>query len=228
MAPQINTETKGLVDTVVTKDEQDKLIPADVVAMLFEGNARFAAGEVTLRNHKEQIRRSAMDQFPKAIVLSCVDSRIPVEDVFDCGIGDVFVGRVAGNFVNTDLLGSMEFACAVAHAKLIVVLGHARCGAVKGAIDNVELGHITSMVANIRPAIEALSSYSGERSSTNPEFVLRVAEMNVALNIERIRRESAILADLERTGKIAIIGCLYSMETGEVRLLDESATPGMG
>lgn len=218
----LNTQVEGLVEDVLTKEQQDGLTPARVRELLEEGNARFVAGEVTLRNHKEQVRRSAVNQFPKAIVLSCIDSRVPVEDVFDRGIGDLFVARVAGNFVNTDILGSMEFACKVAGAKYILVMGHAHCGAVRSAIDGVELGNITALLSNIKPAVEGLSDYPKARTSANEEFVNLVTEKNVRMSIENIRRDSSILREMEVGGKIGIAGAIYDMTTGGVRFLGET------
>ena len=216
----LNTQTEGLVENVLTEEEQASLTPARVIELLKEGNKRFVNGEVTLRNHKEQIRRAAANQFPKAIVLSCVDSRVPVEDVFDRGIGDMFVARVAGNFVNTDILGSMEFACKVSGAKLILVLGHEYCGAVKGAIDAVELGNITAMLEKIKPAVNSFLDYEREKASSNAEFVHMVAEKNVQLNIARIRQESPILQEMEAAGEIKIVGGMYDMETGQVNFME--------
>ncbi len=216
----MSTEQKGLTETVLTKQEQDELTPARVIEMLREGNARFVAGELTVRNHRAQIRKAVLGQYPKAIVLSCVDSRIPVEDVFDRGIGDLFVARVAGNFVNADILGSMEFACHVSGAKLILVLGHEHCGAIKAAIAGVELGNITEMLSKIRPAVEQLSAHDGDRdgdrSSSNERFVHLVTERNVRLNVQRIRDESPILQKMEADGAIAIVGALYDMDNGQV------------
>ncbi len=216
----LNTQTEGFVDTVLTQEEQASLTPARVMELLKEGNKVFVNGEVTLRNHKEQIRRAAVNQFPKAIVLSCVDSRIPVEDVFDRGIGDIFVARVAGNFVNTDILGSMEFACKVAGAKLIMVLGHEHCGAVMGAIDAVELGNITAMLENIKPAVISFPDYQQEKTSANAAFVHMVAEKNVQLNVAKVREESPILKEMESAGEIKIIGAMYDMHTGQVNYME--------
>lgn len=218
--PVVNTQVEGLAEKVLTQEEQDRLTPAHVLELLKEGNERFASGELTLRNHKEQVRRAAIGQFPKAIVLSCVDSRVPVEDVFDRGIGDMFVARVAGNFVNTDILGSMEFACKVSGAKLILVLGHEHCGAVKGAIDAVELGNITAMLEKIRPAVESLGDYEQDKTSANAEFVHMVAEENVRLNIARIKDESAVLREMEASGDIRIVGAMYDMGSGRVSFMD--------
>lgn len=219
MKEPISTDINGLVEDVLTKEDQDKLTPVQVIDLLREGNSRFVAGEVTIRNHKAQIRKAVLSQYPKAIVLSCVDSRVPVEDVFDRGIGDMFVARVAGNFVNPDILGSMEFACRVSGSKVILILGHEHCGAVKSAIDGVELGNITEMLSKVAPAIEQ-TKYDGERKSSNEEYVHHVTELNVRLNIERVRNESPILKQMEVDGEIAICGGLYDMDNGEVTFLD--------
>jgi len=161
----------ALREEVLTAEEQAALTPYEVIELLRQGNQRFVRNDLTLRDHSAMVRRSAGAQYPKAIVLSCVDSRVPVEDVFDRGIGDVFVARVAGNFVNPDILGSMEFACGVSGAKLILVMGHEHCGAVKAAIDGVEVGNITGMLARIRPAVEAArASYGGAARSDNEEL----------------------------------------------------------
>jgi carbonic anhydrase len=216
VAKPISTDREGLIEDVLTKEQQDKLTPDDVLKMLKEGNQRFVNGEVTVRNHKAQIRKAVASQFPKAIVLSCVDSRVPVEDVFDRGIGDMFVARVAGNFVNADILGSMEFACHVSGAKVILVMGHEHCGAVKSAVDGVELGNITEMLSKIAPAVEGVSGIDGQRASGNENFVHAVAEKNVRLNIDRIRAESSILESMEKDGAIKIVGAMYDMDNGEV------------
>jgi len=210
-----------LREDVLTAAEQDALEPYDVIELLREGNRRFVTNDLTLRDHSQMVRKSTEAQYPKAIVLSCVDSRVPVEDVFDRGIGDVFVARVAGNFVNQDILGSMEFACAVAGSKLILVMGHEHCGAVKAAIDRVELGNITGMLANIRPSVEvARAGYRGEASSANAEFVHEVCERNVLDTVAAIRSRSPVLAGLEEQGVIRVIGAIYDMDTGVVSFLD--------
>ena len=206
---------------VLTKTEQDSLTPDQVLQQFKDGNERFKTGNVTQREHSEEIRKAATDgQFPKAMVLSCLDSRVPVEDVFDQGIGDVFVGRVAGNFVNTDLLGSMEFACKVAGAKLIIVMGHQHCGAVKGAIDDVQLGNITSMLANIKPAVEMSKNFEGEKSSKNEVFVKLVAQNNIRNTIAQIRVKSKILKEMEAKGEIKIVGAFYTLRTGKLEFID--------
>jgi carbonic anhydrase len=219
-SPVVADSHPPLVERVLTQAEQAKLTPDEVLRMLTEGNARFAAGKLTRRDHSAQVRSAAEGQFPKAMILSCVDSRIPVEDVFDRGIGDIFVARVAGNFENTDILGSMEFACKVSGAKLILVLGHEKCGAVKAAIDGVVLGNITPMLENIKPAVDSLSYYTGDRTSANPEFVHLVAEQNVRMTMENIRKGSTILNDMVEAGDLRIVGGLYAMETGKIEMLD--------
>ncbi len=212
-------DISGLVENVLTKEEQDALSPDMVIQSLKEGNTRFINNDLTARNHSAQVREAVKAQYPKAIVLSCVDSRVPVEDVFDRGIGDVFVARVAGNFVNEDILGSMEFACKVSGSKLIVVLGHEHCGAIKAAVDNVELGNITSMLSKIKPAVDDVK-YSGDRTSKNQEFVHMVSESNVTNTIEEIRKGSSILKEMEELGEIKIVGALYDMDTGKVDFLE--------
>ncbi len=218
--PAISENAPPLVEKVLTQEEQEKLTPDEVLRLLQDGNRRFVSGTLTSRDHSKLVREAANGQFPKAMILSCVDSRIPVEDVFDRGIGDVFVARVAGNFENTDILGSMEFACKVSGAKLVLVLGHEHCGAVKAAIDDAVLGNITPMLRNIKPAVESVSGYKGDKSSNNPEFVHMVAEKNVRLTIEDIRTRSPILKEMEDAGKIKIVGAMYDMDTGEVEFLE--------
>lgn len=213
---QVNTP----LETVLSQEEQAALTPDQVIEDLKEGNARFTSGQMTVRNHVEQVRQAAAGQFPEAIVLSCVDSRIPVEHVFDCGVGDVFVARVAGNFVNADILGSMEFACKVAGAMVVLVMGHEMCGAVTGAINQVELGNLTSMLAKIEPAVASVVESGAARDGSNADFVRQVAERNVQLNVARIRDESAVLRELEQSGQIKIVGAMYRINSGEVTFLD--------
>lgn len=205
---------------ILTAEDQSKLTPDEVLKDFIEGNKRYKNSDLTQRPHTKEIRETATGgQFPKAIVLSCVDSRVPVEDVFDQGIGDVFVGRVAGNFVNTDLLGSMEFACKVAGAKLILVMAHQHCGAVKSAIDDVKLGNITSMLSNIKPAVEKSRNFNGEQTSKNEVFVKLVAIQNVKQSIAKIRAESAILREMENKGEIKIVGAFYTLRNGELEFI---------
>lgn len=211
-------QPKPLVEAVLTKEQRDALTPDQIIQSFVEGNQRFVSNDLTARDHSSQVRQSATGQFPKAVILSCLDSRVPVEDVFDRGIGDIFVGRVAGNFANEDLLGSMEFGCKVAGAKVILVLGHEHCGAVHAAIDNVELGNITAMLSKIKPAVDKVV-YEGERTSANAEFVHMVCESNVRHTMEQIRANSPILKELEDQGQLKIVGGVYDMETGVVTML---------
>lgn len=206
---------------VTTKMDQDALTPDQVLQEFKEGNSRFNSGNLTQREHSEEIRKAATSgQFPKAMVLSCLDSRVPVEDIFDQGIGDVFVGRVAGNFVNTDLLGSMEFACKVAGAKLIIVMGHQHCGAIKSAIDDVHLGNITAMLTNIKPAVAMSQNFEGEKSSKNESFVKLVSENNIRYTIAQIRAKSDILKTMENKGEIKIVGVFYTLRTGKLEFIN--------
>ncbi|MBS9464184.1 carbonic anhydrase [Flagellimonas sp. 389] len=213
-------ESQILVEEILTAEERDALSPNDVLMELRAGNERFVRSDLTARNHSVQIRESVAGQYPKAIVLSCVDSRVPVEDVFDKGIGDMFVARVAGNFINKDIVGSMEFACKVAGAKLILVMGHENCGAIHAAIDDVKLGNITSMLSNIEPAIKISNVVEGEKSSKNRLFVHEVSENNVRLAIEKIKKDSPILNEMKENGDIEIMGAVYDMDTGVVNFLE--------
>jgi carbonic anhydrase len=208
-----------LVDTVLTAEQQAKLTPDDVLAILKTGNDDFIGDSLTIRNSTARVRRAALGQYPKAVILSCLDSRVPVEDVFHRGIGDVFVARVAGNFVNEDILGSMEFGCKVAGAKLILVLGHEYCGAIKSAIDDVKLGNITAMLSKIRPAVTSLSTYTGDKTSKNDDFVHAVCEQNVKLTVQQITAKSSILKELVDQGKLKVVGGIYNMNTGKVDFL---------
>jgi carbonic anhydrase len=202
----------------LTKEQRDAMTPDDVIAAMLAGNERFVNGQQKPRDFLAEQRASAAGQYPAAIALSCVDSRTPIEIVCDLGIGDAFNARVAGNISNDDILGSMEFACAVTGAKLVAVMGHTACGAVKGAIDDVVLGNLTGLVAKIRPAIRE-TDYAGERSSKNAEFVDAVARTNVALTVKQIRERSSVLRDLEEKGAIRIVGSMYDLETARVTLL---------
>ena len=206
-------------EKVLTAEEQKVLTPDAVIQSLKEGNKRFVSNNLTSRNHSAMVRKAAAGQYPKAAVISCIDSRVPVEDLFDKGIGDLFVGRVAGNFVNEDLLGSLEYSCKVSGAKLVVVLGHASCGAIKAAIDRVELGNITAMLTKIQPAVTQAQDFHGEKTSKNYDFVDYVAKKNVSNTIETIRAKSPILREMEDKGEIKIVGAFYNLKTGEVTFL---------
>ena len=213
------TSTPQRRDLAALKAEQAALTPAQVLAALRRGNERFASGKPEPRDMLHDQQTTAGGQFPHAVLLSCIDSRAPAEFVFDAGIGDLFNARIAGNVANQDLVGSMEFACAAAGAKLVLVMGHTRCGAVKGACDHVQLGNLTGLLDKIQPAVEAVRNVPGERNSTNSKFVEAVSEANVRLTVARIRELSPILRDLESAGKIQIVGCIYDLGTGRVQFL---------
>jgi len=209
-----------LRDKALSKQEQDKLTPLKVLQDFIEGNARFIRDEVHSIDHKALISQTTESQHPKAIVLSCIDSRVPVELIFDQTIGDVFVARIAGNFENIDILGSIEYSCKVAGSKLVFVLGHESCGAIKAACDHVELGNITSMLANINPAVTLTQTQiKGKHDSSNAEFVEKTIENNVMLTINRIREKSPILKEMEDNQEIKIVGGVYHISTGKVSLL---------
>ncbi len=211
-------KTTPLVENVLTSEEQSALTPDIVIKSFTEGNKRFMNNDITPRDYPAMVRKSTYNQYPKAIVLSCIDSRVPVENVLDEGIGDIFVARVAGNFANTDILGSMEYACKVAGSKLILVLGHEHCGAIKSAIDDVKLGNITHLLSNIKPAIDNLDDFDGEKSSKNEDYIHAVCEQNVINTIAEIRAKSPILKSMEENGEIKIVGAIYNMETGGVNI----------
>jgi carbonic anhydrase len=202
----------------LTKAERDSMTPLQVIEELKKGNERFRTGKMAPRDYRAEKRSSAAGQYPAAVVLACVDSRVPAEIVFDAGIGDIFTGRVAGNVVNDDMLGSMEFGCAVSGSKLVLVVGHTACGAVKGAIDDVVLGNLTGLLARIKPALTA-TKFEGERSSKNAGYVDAVARTNVVLTVAEIHRRSPTLESLEKKGSIKIIGAMYDVATGVVEIL---------
>ena len=203
--------------TFLTAEEQAKLTPDIVLGMLKAGNKEFMEDNLTILNTPQRMKASVSGQYPKAAIVSCLDSRVPVEDIFHCGIGDLFVARVAGNFVNEDILGSLEYACKVSGSKLIVVLGHESCGAVKSAIDDVKLGNITAMLEKIKPAVASASEgFEGEKTSKNKAFVETVCTHNIDHAIEQIRTNSPILKEMEDKGEIKIVGGVYLLESGEV------------
>jgi carbonic anhydrase len=218
-ASTLKEAVNPVVSHVMTKEEQTRLTPDAILQEFIAGNKRFQSGTTTVRDHSKQARKSAPGQFPKAVVLSCVDSRVPVEDVFDQGLGDIFVGRVAGNFVNEDLLGSMEFACKVSGAKLVLVMGHQHCGAIKGAIDDVKLGNITAMLSKIKPAVAMSQDFNGEKTSKNDKFVKHVSENNVLYTMDQIRKKSPILKEMEDKGEIKIVGVFYNLTNGTLEFL---------
>lgn len=207
-----------MIKDIIDKEKQDSLKAEEVLNELMAGNERFTGNKMHERDYSSQIQKTTGGQWPQAVVLSCIDSRVPVETVFDQGVGDIFVARVAGNFENTDILGSMEYSCKVAGSKLVFVLGHEACGAVKAACDHVELGNITHLLKNIEPAVDATEA-DGERNSKNDSFVAAVVENNVKLTMQRIREKSPILKEMEDNGEIKIVGGVYSISNGKVKLL---------
>jgi carbonic anhydrase len=205
---------------VRAREEQAATTPAVALRTLKEGNARFVAGRGLERDLLDQVRQTSKAQFPLAAIVSCIDSRVLPETVFDQGIGDLFVARVAGNFVNDDILGSLEYATKVAGAKLIVVMGHSGCGAVKGACDGVELGLLTGTLAKIMPALDAVQGDYTPRDSSNPEFVEAVAEMNVRMTLSQLRERSAVQRELIDRNEIGLVGAMYDVRSGVVAFLD--------
>jgi carbonic anhydrase len=197
-----------------TKEQRDKMTPEEILEEMKLGNARFRKGE-TKRNFLAEQKASAKGQFPAAVILGCIDSRAPAEIIMDLAIGNVFNSRIAGNIANEDILGSMEFACKVAGAKVVLVMGHTACGAIMGAIDNVELGNLTALLAKIRPAVKA-TAFDGERTSKNAAFVDAVARKNVELTMAQIPEKSPVLRELQAKRTIKIAGAMYNLETGVV------------
>jgi len=205
-----------------TKETQAVMTPNSALEALREGNIRFQKNLKADRDLLDQVKDTSTGQYPFATILSCIDSRVSSELIFDQGIGDIFSARVAGNFVNEDILGSMEFACKLAGTKVILVLGHTACGAVKGACDDAKLGNLTALLSKIKPAVNAvtLPEDKSKRNSGNIEFVNNVAEKNVHLTIERILKESDVLAEMQQNGEIKIIGGMYDIHTGAVEFYD--------
>jgi carbonic anhydrase len=199
----------------LTDAQRAKLTPDDILALMKKGNQRFSTGQPEDHNFLAQQRASSKGQHPAAVLLSCIDSRASAETIMDLRIGDIFNSRVAGNIQNSDILGSMEFACKLAGAKVVLVMGHTACGAIKGAIDNAELGNLRGLLAKIKPAVAA-TTFAGERTSKNYEFVDAVARKNMELTIADIRKNSPVLAEMESSGAIKIAGAMYNLETGVV------------
>ena len=202
----------------LTRAQRETLTPDDIIALMTQGNRRFRLGKESPHDYLAQQKASAKDQYPAAVILSCIDSRAPAETIMDLGIGDVFNARVAGNIANDDILGSMEFACQVAGAKVVLVMGHTACGAIMGAVDRVQLGHLTGLLRKIQPAVDA-TAYQGERSTKNDVFVDSVARKNVELTMAEIHSRSPIIAALETKGAVKIAGAMYNLESGVVDFL---------
>jgi len=206
----------------LTAEAQSKITPETAIQLLKKGNLRFLEGIRQKREFATQIAETASGQYPFACILGCIDSRVPIRLIFDQGIGDVFGATVAGNIVNEDILGSLEFGCKIAGAKLVVVLGHTSCGAVKGACDKAELGNLTSLLAKINPAIQNVKEPTDptQRTSQNSSFVDAVALENIKLTVQNIKTYSNVLRDMEERGAIKIIGAIYNVKNGEVSFLD--------
>jgi carbonic anhydrase len=203
-----------------TKETQDQMSSASALKELKDGNQRFVEKKQLNRDLMQQVSETSTGQFPFATILSCIDSRVSSELIFDQGIGDIFSVRIAGNFINEDILGSMEFACKLAGTKLVLVLGHTACGAVKGACDHARLGNLTTLINKIEPSVEAVKEPEDVslRNSSNIDFVNEVAAVNVKMTIENIRTKSQVLKELEDAGEIQIIGGMYDIKTGVVEI----------
>tara|TARA_R110000796_G_scaffold99567_1_gene207792 strand:+ start:50249 stop:50893 length:645 start_codon:yes stop_codon:yes gene_type:complete len=202
------------------RELKSQMSPDEILEKFKVGNQRFLESKPQYRDHLGDIKRTALGQTPYAIVLGCIDSRKPAEVIFDKGLGDIFNARVAGNFVNTDILGSIEFACKVSGSKLILIMGHSDCGAVKAAVDDVKLGNITDMLANLKPAVAAVTEIKGKATSEDKCFVAAVARQNVLLNKDKILQNSPIIADMVAKGEVKIAGCMYDLASGVVEFYD--------
>jgi carbonic anhydrase len=203
-----------------TAESQSTVTPDKALQFLKEGNSRFVNNLKVNRNLLEQVNDTRDGQWPFSVILSCIDSRTSAELIFDQGLGDIFSIRIAGNILNPDILGSMEFATKVVGSRIIVVLGHTKCGAIKGACDHIEMGNLTTLLNKIKPAINEEKNTTENRTSNNTEFVQNVAELNVLLTIERIRNESPIIDELEKNGAIKIVGGMYDVDTGSVEFYE--------
>lgn len=206
----------------LNKELQQAISPADALQRFKDGNERFLNSAMVSRDLLKQVQQTSEGQWPFAVVLSCIDSRNPAELIFDQGIGDIFNIRIAGNVVNEDILGSMEFACKVAGAKFILVLGHSKCGAVKGACDHVQLGNLTALISKLEPAVAAERSETENRSASNSSFVEKVAEINVVRNVQEIINRSTILKEMIDAGEVGIAGAMYDVTTGKVDFYDDT------
>lgn len=210
----------ALINFTQTKDSQSALSPKETMEMLVEGNQRFLENKTLQRDYIGQIKSTATGQYPFATIVSCIDSRIPTEIIFDQGVGDIFNARIAGNFINDDILGSLEFACKLAGSKLIVIMGHTSCGAVKGACDHAKLGNLTAMLDKIMPALDEVQTEEGtDRSSKNLDFVNKVSHANVRLNIEKLKADSPVLNEMIEKGEINVVGAMYDVFSGQVEFI---------
>jgi carbonic anhydrase len=205
----------------LTKEMQEAITPQQALQILKNGNERFINNLKANRNLLQQVNETSEGQHPFAVILSCIDSRTSAELIFDQGLGDIFSIRIAGNILNDDILGSMEFACKLAGAKVIVVLGHTKCGAIKGACDHAKLGYLTTLLDKIQPAIEAEVATKENRTSSNPDFVENVSDLNVRLTVKAITDKSAVLRKMIQNGEIALVGGMYDVTSGVVNFYDE-------
>jgi carbonic anhydrase len=219
--PEIDSMPSATGVSAPTKERQEAMTPESALAELKAGNARFVSGHPLHRDMQADVKATASGQYPFAVVLSCLDSRQPIEIVLDQGIGDIFSARIAGNILNDDILGSMEFACKVSGSKLIAIIGHSNCGAIKGAIDNVELGNLTGLVDKIKPAADAVPDDGQPRTSKNQEYVDKVAEANVRLVMKEIPERSPILKEMIDSGQVQLVGGMYDLSTGKVRFFNK-------
>jgi carbonic anhydrase len=205
----------------LTKEMQEKLTPQQALTLLKEGNKRFINNLKINRNLLQQVNETSEGQYPFAFILSCIDSRTSAELIFDQGLGDIFSCRIAGNILNSDIVGSMEFACKISGSKIIVVLGHTKCGAIKGACANAEIGNLTGLLTKIKPAIEAEAAAIKDRTSVSPAFVENVTYHNIRLTLKRIPEQSPILAKMIQDGQIILVGAIYNVETGTVNFFED-------
>jgi len=205
----------------LNQEIQSKITPRQAMEILQKGNERFINNYKANRNLLEQVNQTSVGQYPFATILSCIDSRISSELIFDQGLGDIFSIRIAGNIVNTDILGSMEFACKLAGSKLIVVLGHTKCGAVKGACDHVEMGNLTELLSKLQPAVYEEKETTGNRNSQNGKFVENVASINVRRTVKNVIERSFIIEQMVENGEIGVVGAMYDVETGKVEFYDD-------
>lgn len=214
-------DDKILSTDVMTKETQAKITPAQVIQKLKDGNSRFVDGISTERDYRYQVQKTESGQYPAAVILSCIDSRTSSEIIFDQGIGDLFNVRIAGNFATPEIIGSIEYGCKVAGSKLVVVVGHNHCGGIKGTCDNVQLGNISAIVNEVKPALAYVKTPVGEeRTSKNHEFVEAVAKVNVQLTVKEILEKSDILREMKQAGQIDVIGALYDISTGKVEFIN--------
>lgn len=217
----LNATGRDLTEAL-TAETQGNLTPAEVIQLLKDGNARFLQNEPVERNFLRQVEQTSEGQYPMAAVLGCIDSRVPHEIVFDKGVGDIFSVRVAGNFVNTDILGSLEFATAVAGSKVVVVLGHTECGAIKGVCDGVEVGNLTSTLANLAPALYAVGHRHENISASNKALVNEVAHANVEMTVQNIVDRSPVMRELVEAGELIVIGAMHDVRTGRIEFFEDS------